>query len=529
MADIRILIVADQETSSSVLDFGSDDFGLSELLAALASTPATMPHFVVTKAHRGTQAADIPNFRFDNPAKFDPSLYDEIWLFGISRTEAALSPDELKAVTQFMDHGGGLFAVGDHQDLGNALCGQIPRVRSMRKWSFPAADLNGQIAPPVGLAGFDQGQDPTLRHDTLREGEDAGYQFDDQSDDIPQPIQPKWYPVRSNRFFSSSYPHPLLCGPNGAIKVLPDHMHEGECIGPDDISNPDYLTRSVTFAGYTTQEFPTLPGSSDRLAPEVIARATVIGGHTTDLQSSFGSSPATQAQTFGVLGAYDGHKVNIGRVAVDATWHHFININIRGVADGITAIKEQGYAATPDGQKALDDIKAYWRNIGVWLAPKHVHKWMFEDLLWQVRWRYPLVEELPLHALDRKLDAGTVRYVGDVTRNLLTRMSTKCLTLQWLRPYFERIPIQLIADPWWWKPDPPPDPVFDAVINSTLGAMVLSIARAFPSRERPDREKLGQAVASAVPAGLEVAHRTTRDLLAKVEQANALIEKSLHR
>ena len=33
-----------------------------------------------------------------------------------------------------MDGGGGLFATGDHGALGKALCGEVPRARSMRRW-----------------------------------------------------------------------------------------------------------------------------------------------------------------------------------------------------------------------------------------------------------------------------------------------------------------------------------------------------------------------------------------------------------
>ena len=42
----------------------------------------------------------------------------------------------------------------------------------------------------------DQGQDSSTRHDTLRAGDDLKYQFDDQSDDIPQQIIPKMYQTK---------------------------------------------------------------------------------------------------------------------------------------------------------------------------------------------------------------------------------------------------------------------------------------------------------------------------------------------
>ena len=71
----------------------------------------------------------------------------------------------------------------------------------MRKWYFPDPGLNGEpVAPPVGVPGMeenqDQGQDSSTRHDTLRAGDDLKYQFDDQSDDIPQQIIPKMYQTK---------------------------------------------------------------------------------------------------------------------------------------------------------------------------------------------------------------------------------------------------------------------------------------------------------------------------------------------
>ena len=85
--------------------------------------------FIVTKAHRDTDIAghaDIEHFRFDG-AGVDLSLYDEILLFGLAPAPDALSPmsdAELAALATFMDGGGGVFATGDHEDLGVVLCGR---------------------------------------------------------------------------------------------------------------------------------------------------------------------------------------------------------------------------------------------------------------------------------------------------------------------------------------------------------------------------------------------------------------------
>jgi hypothetical protein len=38
-------------------------------------------------------------------------------------------------LAEWMDRGGGVFAVGDHFNLGASMCSRIPRVRTMRKWT----------------------------------------------------------------------------------------------------------------------------------------------------------------------------------------------------------------------------------------------------------------------------------------------------------------------------------------------------------------------------------------------------------
>ena len=74
-----------------------------------------------------------------------------------------------------------------------------------------------------------------------------------------------------------------------------------------------------------------------------------------------------QERRFGVVGAYDGHRAGVGRVAVDSTWHHFFDINLIG--DPVAPFpKTEGFKASAQGQQALADIQAYYRNLATWLA-----------------------------------------------------------------------------------------------------------------------------------------------------------------
>ena len=236
-------------------------------------------------------------FRFTQPG-FDIDDFHVVWLISIdSSTATAMTNAELTVLATFMDGGGGILATGDHANLGAPLCGRIPRVRSMRNWQSP---------PPIGPD----------RNDATQAGSDTAYTFDDQSDAVPQPITPRWYGTSFSHpylSFSNRYPHPILCGPRGVIEILPDHMHEGECVEPAD------LDATVTdIPGYGGDEWPSLTGGGGRLGPEVIAWSKNVPGHTMLHIPLFGSDATdpdwiddetlSQAKTYGAIGAYDGHR-----------------------------------------------------------------------------------------------------------------------------------------------------------------------------------------------------------------------------
>ena len=89
---------------------------------------------------------------------------------------------EAEAVALFMENGGGFFATGDHENHGEALCQFIPRVKSMRRWHSSDQDPNCELASPSAL-----GSD---RNDTLQPDRDGLFMFENQSDDVPQTIEP---------------------------------------------------------------------------------------------------------------------------------------------------------------------------------------------------------------------------------------------------------------------------------------------------------------------------------------------------
>lgn len=507
---VRALIVVDG------LDYSLGDFGLNTFVKILLDTPATRVDFDVTLAHvydvdpsqMMPEEARITNrvtsFKFDEPGHFDPKDFDEVWLFGIASSFFGRDDDadrypvdrlgdaELAVLAQFMQDGGGLFATGDHAFLGKALSSAVLRARSMRLWDSTNAD---EDLDEVSMTG-------PRRNDTNRVG-DAGTQFNDQSDDIPQDINPKIYATRYG-VWRYKYPHPLLCGPTGVIRVLPDHPHEGECI---EAADPDAV---YTGGGVNVAEFPDPGGAAPRPLPEIIATSTVLAGNTAD----FFDKDATVAQSFGAICAYDGHRADVGRVVTDATWHHFVNVNLVGEA-GTDGTKGMGFLASAAGQAHFDNIKSYYRNIAVWIARPSLHRCLWRRLLWLLTYNDRVMEavmtraDLPLAEL-----SDLVLYdIGRHARDVMDRYANQCESWSLMLDLLGReVNLELIPeiDPWWPRPPKPPlpdpapwldlSPIFDFVLGSAIAAIREALPEPSNSRGTLVREE-PQALDELIAAG----------------------------
>jgi len=465
---VKILMLVDTGIS-----YNQFYFGLSEVLDTLRNNPEWWVNFDITRAHRQTDpnpplpgspaeplyAPHHENFAFDQTG-FDLDGYDQVWFYGFNNgnntgdnsagsAPEALRDAELEILFRWMDNGGGVFATGDHADLGEALCSRIPRVRSMRKWSTVGPDG----------APFPNGID---RHDTLVKGHDyaatptidesAQYTFDDESDDIPMKIRLRWYihhhchTGQHHHLYHHWYwhylyrrsPHPVLCGTKGPINILPDHPHEGEVIVPTD------LTDSPTHGSYTAPEYPNYSGSP--LSPEIIAWARVQDDH--------GPSPISfkgpcNSKEFGAIGAYNGHCVDVGRVVVDSTWHHWFDVNLTGrmelfddtpgnIETGDVR-KLSGFNDTPAGVAALDRIRNYYRNVAVWLSPKEKIRCMACRALWNCLYRYPLRADLS--------SLMPIWVIGHHAIDVLGKYAGQCNVISWWPVIFPKIDLQRLFDP----------------------------------------------------------------------------------
>lgn len=494
---VRLLIVSD-----GPLDFGMGAGGLRTLVEALLDTPGFYVRFELTLGHiEEPDDADmmvgdpriaraVKRFKFDDPSHFAPDMYDQVWLFGIYDLyeERGVSPGgqpypadrlgdgELRALSLFMDGGGGLFATGDHGELGKALGGSIPRARSMRLWN--------DTAPPSMDAVNEVSMSGPRRNDTNRRGHEGTSEFDDQSDDIPQTIAPRMY-RRWGHSWEWAYPHPLLCGPRGVIRVLPDHPHEGECVEPADTN------RSDTFGDYTIREYPPGVRGAERPLPQVIATSSVLAGTLSS------DKQPTQAHTFGAICAYNGHHAGVGRVVTDATWHHFVNWNLIGTVNVPPGDPRRlGFLATAEGQAYLEEIKAYYRNLAVWLSRPAQLAAMNQRITWTALWTDRLLEAV-LPRTDVSLDrAGLAQVfaVGRHARDVLGRFAGRCQAARIAHSLLEdHLPeeLRLRLDPWAPRakelPEPDPLPWFDPepVLDLALGGAVIALRERFRTPNEP--------------------------------------------
>ena len=498
-------MVVDGNVGSFVnVSFGHSYFGLSAVLDTLANTADSWVRFDVTKAHRQTDPlneAAMSGFRFTQ-AGFDINAFDQVWLFGARQNENdgfRMTDQELAILSRWMDEKkGGVFATGDHADLGASLCSRIPRVKSMRRWT------NAQGVPQS--TGMD-------RHDTLKSGHNSTYTFDDESDDIPMDTDVTLFPVRSwHAFRHSSGPHPVLCGKTGIINILPDHPHEGEVIAPAS------YTQTFSFPGYANKpEFPektAFPGSREKAF--VIARATVTGRSA----AQDTNKQAVNGRTIGAVGAYNGHVGGVGRVVVDSTWHHWFDVNLIG-RPGYPATdpKSQGFLATPSGLAAYARIQNYFRNVALWLSSPAIQDALFFRATWGIVHLYPLVEQL-----SSKLP---IWELGGYALDAIGREAGQCTVRTWLIDRFD-----FMFEEKFRVPGIEPClscPPFDAFETVVLGSIVRELI-VINEAAQDKNELLKEAtVARAFAAGLNVGTKEFMELFNQSIKNAASFAETLQR
>lgn len=373
----------------------------------------------VTVDGRSHSWTEIRGFRFD-ANQVQLNNYSQIWLFGfwpgnpnnkLPADRVQLSQAELHRLTTWMNAGGGVFATGDHGLLGAHLAGDVPRVRSMRRWAHRG--FQDDVPSPDQVDRVDTIV-PVRTVDGL-----PAIKFEDQSDNVPKRVFPKRYTLWDGRVASSNQvleraaPHPVLCCPLGPIDVLPDHMHEGLVRQDDEVFSD---AKDITGA-------PEFPGGLHGPRPEVISWTSVRGGDAIyddmpgPTQDSFSKSVLHRGHV-AVTSVYDGQRAGVGRVVVDSTWHNWLDINVTGLGEPNTT----GLLG-----KNLELTHYYFRNIAQWLASPETREAMRSGLLFHAVTSTGGWSELN----------GLTAQLGERAHDVLGRVASEC----------ERT--GLVFEPWW--------------------------------------------------------------------------------
>jgi hypothetical protein len=539
-AHVRILVVVEPGIAPGPPGAG---FGLGRVVSYLRNETFGFVNFQVDFAERGTDPSPdavmvdttpgdwgfrYANFRFHSVHDGQPIIhgYDQVWCFGIepfihdegnnaSVQSSAYSPtnEEVAVLSAWMDAGGGVLAMGDHNFLGSAMCWKIPRVGTMRAWLKDAND--GRSVP--NRTGTD-------RHDTNRPqnaAQDASVTVTPavmpdgvERDTVTQPLDWKRYTVASFVAFRARHrPHPVLCGGSlGVIDRFPDHPHEGLVIHESLINLGAKCTHDPA-----KDEYPTVGGAQPR--PEVVAWVDTLP--SPPYQHAKGAQPARH---FPAIGVYDGHSIEHGRVLVDSTWHHWFDMNIAALEA----------ANSTDFQK----IKRYFQNVAIWLAPRRAQQRMLAHATFWTVLSPSAFEELTIDTPILRLGGSAIDILGQATSD--------CLVTTWL---LDRLPfeiIEMIREPPRPFPEPcwscPPEDIFtQAVMGGVVKRLLpyrdelLRNARTQKGGGKPkfDPEELVAAIDEGVATGLEVAlkaieanresleHavRTTRDAVGRIRTA----------
>lgn len=467
---VRILVVADTAVSFT------GEFGVGMLIDLIRENVDGYVRFKVDLARLGTRTqslivVDSPgprepkysNFRFssEHGDKRVIADYDEIWCFGFAPGNDGSSNDnniwnspyastdqDLAVLTEWMNAGGGMLAMGDHHYLGAAMCAKIPRVRSMRRWT------NAQNVPPIaGPDRLDTNQPQNASQNPESTPNPAEIPFDAQEDDVPQPIEWRRYAGWSLVLGERRYrPHPVLCGKNlGVIDVLPDHAHEGWVYEDDEIN----LSATYDFGVVSGDEYPSVGSLQPR--PEVIAWANTLPDPPYNHDK--GTVPARR---FGLIGAYNGDAADVGRVLVDSTWHHWFDINLVGLE-------------AEENDTEYQKIVRYFRNTAVWLARKSQRRQMLTSTTFLSVIKASYFEDFVL--------PRTVFDLGTQAIDVLGRETSDCLVRDWVSVFEPPVLTGELEEP---HPDskppvgPPPDPCWscpppELLHRSVLGGIVQEV------------------------------------------------------
>jgi hypothetical protein len=183
-----------------------------------------------------------------------------------------------------------------------------------------------------------------------------------------------------------------------------------------------------------------------------------------------------------------------------------------------------GFPFSATGQGAFEDIKAYFRNIGVWLAPPAKQLCMLVRILWTARWINPANMVFVGRGDDLNAEGEDVLFWGTVARDALGRVAPQCLQVSFLPLILKKFkllrepPVNLL-DPW--HPDLRPEdeeqlPTMDrnVIVDAVLGGALRAIVARYPDGrdDSIDTERLEEDILAAASEGATIGLRRAATL-----------------
>jgi len=369
---IKILLYTDDPLIAKTNGFGQF-FGLGSMKERLLAHGPSFAYIDIKWFSRNSDAEHHADYKLDdilnNEVAKTGEPFDEIWFFGMHQNntnqfsllarrggpESELNEDEVAALTEWMEirdgcGGGGVLMTGDHNNenpLRDLAC-------SNGNYADPAARAEflgigralGHLVPRAGELRKWEGK-PTYRpSDSFNTISDGGF----QTDLSPQQLELRNVNVDGD-LDENGQPHPLFFYKKGKfINVFPDHAHEGAVRIPRTL-NPDVWRCDA---------------NGRQVQPQVVA---------------LGRGAREPNKPRNIIATYNGDLAGVGRIVADTTWHHYMNVNLKGFPH-----------PAPVGS-ASDQIGQYYANLAVWLAPKHKRQAMARLMLWELARNTVLLEE----------------------------------------------------------------------------------------------------------------------------------------
>lgn len=393
---IKILLYTDDPTT---ITDGNNLLGLGSMIERLKAHAPQFANLSIKWASRNSDQNNHADNKLDllmsKEIKETGAPFDEIWFFGLHQAntdrfslgvcrggpESELSPDEIEALDKWMKvdggSGGGVLMTGDHNNpvppnwlpnkngrcpdtvnkpelfgLGRAIGRCVPRAGELRKWDGSPSSRGDDSLNTLASAGF-------------------------QSDRVPQQLSHELVNVDGEPD-PHGEPHPLFFyRPGRFVDIFPDHRHEGA------LANPDLTNTAVWPVGPTGQPKPC-----------VVARGT----------------NRRTGEKISLVTAYDGDRAGVGRIVADSSWHHYLNLNLKGFP----------HPAPPKSDS--DKLGQYYGNLALWLAPLPKRRQMAQAMLWELANFTLLLEqrEAPLQT-------------GEIAYSILSRSTSPCEIHELLR------------------------------------------------------------------------------------------------